>query len=124
MLRVGRDCFRETSMDGFSIKAHRLLRNIWAGHFDNADSHLGPPENLILWRGRKMFSEELDVAVKVVHLACYLCQKGQEGLNSNRCERVKSKDDGSLVTIVENRKWRNPEFPFRWKVWISFSWNF
>lgn len=46
--------------------------------------------------------EELNVGVKVVHMACALCQKVQKGLLSNTFDddQVKSKDDDSLVTIA------------------------
>lgn len=44
------------------------------------------------------FSKELDVAVRVVHLACALCQRLQHSLLSTQ---VKSKDDDSLVTVAD-----------------------
>lgn len=46
------------------------------------------------------YSEELDVAVRVVHLACSLCQRVQEGLVSASSDHVKSKDDDSPVTVA------------------------
>lgn len=47
------------------------------------------------------FSKELDVAVKVVHLVCALCQRVQKSLLSSNAEHVKSKDDDSLVTVAD-----------------------
>lgn len=47
-----------------------------------------------------MYSEELTVAVKVVHMACCLCQRVQERLVGTSSEQVKSKDDDSPVTIA------------------------
>ncbi|GAB2284554.1 hypothetical protein Dimus_019009 [Dionaea muscipula] len=47
------------------------------------------------------FSKELDVAVRVVHLACSLCQRLQESLLSASIDHVKSKDDDSPVTIAD-----------------------
>ncbi|KAH9603195.1 hypothetical protein KSS87_021915 [Heliosperma pusillum] len=47
------------------------------------------------------FSKELDVAVKVVHLACSLCQRVQSSLISSNSDQVKSKDDDSLVTVAD-----------------------
>ena len=46
------------------------------------------------------YSKELDVAVRVVHMACSLCQRVQKGLASMNSAQVKSKDDDSLVTIA------------------------
>lgn len=46
------------------------------------------------------YSKELDVAVRVVHMACSLCQRVQEGLVSTNSDQVKSKDDDSLVTVA------------------------
>ncbi|GMP52859.1 hypothetical protein CsSME_00018528 [Camellia sinensis var. sinensis] len=46
------------------------------------------------------YSKELDVAVRVVHLACFLCQRVQEGLVSTNSDHVKSKDDDSPVTVA------------------------
>ncbi|GAB2243308.1 hypothetical protein Droror1_Dr00020083 [Drosera rotundifolia] len=47
------------------------------------------------------FSKELDVAVRVVHLACYLCQRLQESLLSNAGDHVRAKDDDSPVTVAD-----------------------
>ncbi|KAK9269729.1 hypothetical protein L1049_001507 [Liquidambar formosana] len=47
------------------------------------------------------YSKELDVAVRVVHMACNLCQRVQEGLISKSSEQVKSKDDDSPVTVAD-----------------------
>ncbi|PON68466.1 3(2),5 -bisphosphate nucleotidase HAL [Trema orientale] len=47
------------------------------------------------------YSKELDVAVRVVHMACSLCQRVQNGLVSTDSAQVKSKEDDSLVTIAD-----------------------
>lgn len=46
------------------------------------------------------YAKELDIAVRVVHMACSLCQRVQKGLVSTDSAEVKSKDDNSLVTIA------------------------
>lgn len=51
--------------------------------------------------GEDKLSRELDVAVRVVHLACSLCQRVQERLLSTSAEVVKSKDDDSPVTVAD-----------------------
>lgn len=56
------------------------------------------------------YSEELDVAVRAVHLACSLCQRVQEGLVSTSSDHVKSKDDDSPVTVAD------------WSVQATISW--
>lgn len=43
---------------------------------------------------------ELDMAVRVVHLACALCRRVQEGLVSADNAQVMAKDDDSPVTIA------------------------
>lgn len=49
------------------------------------------------------FGEELDVAVRLVHLACSLCQRVQQKLvSSANGGHVKSKDDDSPVTVAGN----------------------
>ena len=48
----------------------------------------------------KKWSEELDVAVRVVRMACSLCQRVQKGLVLENGDQVQSKDDDSLVTIA------------------------
>ncbi|KAK4839822.1 hypothetical protein QYF36_025278 [Acer negundo] len=48
------------------------------------------------------YNTELDVAVRVVHLACSLCQRVQEKLVvSKNGDHVKSKDDDSPVTVAD-----------------------
>ncbi|KAG9153848.1 hypothetical protein Leryth_005956 [Lithospermum erythrorhizon] len=47
------------------------------------------------------YSQELDVAVRVVHMASTLCQKVQTGLLSKGSHHVQSKDDDSPVTIAD-----------------------
>ncbi|PRQ31394.1 putative 3'(2'),5'-bisphosphate nucleotidase [Rosa chinensis] len=56
------------------------------------------------------YAKELDVAVRVVHMACALCQRVQEGLVSASTDQVKSKDDDSPVTIAD------------WSVQATVSW--
>ncbi|ERN03428.1 PAP-specific phosphatase HAL2-like [Amborella trichopoda] len=55
------------------------------------------------------YDHELDVAVKVVQLACSLCQKVQENLVQNQ-DKVKAKEDSSLVTVAD------------WSVQATVSW--
>ncbi|KAJ9671731.1 hypothetical protein PVL29_025439 [Vitis rotundifolia] len=57
-----------------------------------------------------MYSEELAVAVRVVHMACCLCQRVQDGLVGTSSEQVKSKDDDSPVTVAD------------WSVQATVSW--
>lgn len=68
------------------------------GLLHNADSPSGSGEfdNM----EAEKYSEELDVAVRAVHLACSLCQRVQEGLVSTSSDHVKSKDDDSPVTVA------------------------
>ncbi|XAR56577.1 3'(2'),5'-bisphosphate nucleotidase [Bertholletia excelsa] len=61
----------------------------------------------------EIYAKELDVAVRVVHLACSLCRRVQEGLikeNRDAGDLVKSKDDNSPVTIAD------------WSVQATVSW--
>ncbi|KAJ6293131.1 hypothetical protein OIU76_025558 [Salix suchowensis] len=52
--------------------------------------------------GENNYAKELDVAVRVVHMACSLCQRVQEGLvSSTSNDHVMSKDDDSLVTVAD-----------------------
>lgn len=47
------------------------------------------------------YAKELDVAVRVVHMACSLCQRVQQKLVSSSDDgHVKSKDDDSPVTVA------------------------
>lgn len=46
------------------------------------------------------YSKELNVAVRVVHMACSLCEKVQKQLISTNSDQVMSKDDDSLVTVA------------------------
>lgn len=48
------------------------------------------------------YSQELEVAVKAVHMACLLCKRVQERLLSKSGDHVQSKDDNSLVTVAGN----------------------
>ncbi|KAI3986799.1 hypothetical protein MKX01_039773 [Papaver californicum] len=56
------------------------------------------------------YSKELDVAVRVVQMACSLCQRVQESLVSKKNQQVKSKDDNSPVTVAD------------WSVQATVSW--
>ncbi|KMS96773.1 hypothetical protein BVRB_8g199560 [Beta vulgaris subsp. vulgaris] len=56
------------------------------------------------------YSNELDVAVKAVQMACSLCQRVQKSLLSKSTSLVQSKDDNSLVTIAD------------WSVQATVSW--
>ncbi|CAK9325162.1 unnamed protein product [Citrullus colocynthis] len=56
------------------------------------------------------YSKELDMAVRVVHLACALCRRVQEGLLEAGNAQVKAKDDDSPVTIAD------------WSVQATVSW--
>ncbi|XP_009385075.3 3',5'-bisphosphate nucleotidase AHL [Musa acuminata AAA Group] len=46
-------------------------------------------------------SRELDVAVRVVQMACSLCQRVQSGLVGRHREQITSKDDDSPVTVAD-----------------------
>ncbi|KAL7142695.1 hypothetical protein ABFS83_08G141000 [Erythranthe nasuta] len=56
------------------------------------------------------YSDELEVAVKAVHLASLLCQRVQESLIAKSDDHVQSKDDDSPVTIAD------------WSVQATVSW--
>ncbi|KAF3453631.1 hypothetical protein FNV43_RR04072 [Rhamnella rubrinervis] len=58
----------------------------------------------------QIYSKELDVAVRVVHMACSLCQRVQEGLASTSSDQIKSKGDDSPVTVAD------------WSVQATVSW--
>lgn len=50
-----------------------------------------------------IYSQELGVAVRAVHMACLLCQIVQENMVSNtKDHEISSKDDNSPVTIAGN----------------------
>ncbi|WOG89869.1 hypothetical protein DCAR_0209108 [Daucus carota subsp. sativus] len=57
-----------------------------------------------------LYSEELGVGVRAVHMACLLCQRLQNDLVLKRNEHVSSKDDNSPVTIAD------------WSVQATVSW--
>lgn len=57
-----------------------------------------------------LYSKELGVAVRAVHMACLLCQKLQHNLVLKRNQQVSSKDDNSPVTIAD------------WSVQATVSW--
>ncbi|XVE80203.1 hypothetical protein DITRI_Ditri14bG0120900 [Diplodiscus trichospermus] len=56
------------------------------------------------------YGKELDLAVRIVHMACSLCQKVQERLVSTASEQVVAKGDDSPVTIAD------------WSVQATVSW--
>ncbi|KAH0986732.1 hypothetical protein GBA52_013909 [Prunus armeniaca] len=56
------------------------------------------------------YAKELDVAVRVVHMACSLCQRLQQGIVSAGRDLVKSKEDDSPVTVAD------------WSVQATVSW--
>ncbi|OMP04578.1 Inositol monophosphatase [Corchorus olitorius] len=56
------------------------------------------------------YGKELDLAVRIVHMACSLCQKVQRRLLSTASDQVLAKDDDSPVTIAD------------WSVQASVSW--
>ncbi|XP_068668572.1 3',5'-bisphosphate nucleotidase AHL [Aristolochia californica] len=56
------------------------------------------------------YSRELDVAIRVVQMACSLCQTVQDRLLSKTHDQVKSKDDNSPVTVAD------------WSVQATVSW--
>ncbi|MED6219773.1 hypothetical protein PIB30_038892 [Stylosanthes scabra] len=47
------------------------------------------------------YAKELEVAVRVVHVACALCRRVQDKLFSNDTDHVLSKDDDSPVTVAD-----------------------
>ncbi|KAJ6802462.1 PAP-specific phosphatase HAL2-like [Iris pallida] len=55
-------------------------------------------------------SKELDVAVRVVQMACSLCQRVQDGLLGRSADQIDSKDDDSPVTVAD------------WGVQATVSW--
>lgn len=58
----------------------------------------------------EQYSQELEVAVKAVHMACLLCRRVQESLIFQRNVHVQSKDDDSPVTVAD------------WSVQATVSW--
>jgi len=46
------------------------------------------------------YAKELEVAVRVVHVACALCERVQERLLETTNDHVVSKDDDSPVTVA------------------------
>lgn len=56
------------------------------------------------------YAKELEVGVRVVQLACYLCQKVQKGSIGPTPDQVFSKDDDSPVTVAD------------WSVQAMISW--
>ncbi|KAL3508630.1 hypothetical protein ACH5RR_028031 [Cinchona calisaya] len=59
----------------------------------------------------EIYSLELNVAVRVVHMACLLCRSVQKGLlSTSTFDQFKSKDDNSPVTVAD------------WSVQATVSW--
>ncbi|TYH30184.1 hypothetical protein ES288_A01G074100v1 [Gossypium darwinii] len=56
------------------------------------------------------YGKELDLAVRIVHMACSLCQKVQQSLVSAASGHILAKDDDSPVTIAD------------WSVQATVSW--
>lgn len=56
------------------------------------------------------FSKELDVGVRVVQMACSLCQRVQDGIVGKKGDQIKAKDDDSPVTVAD------------WGVQATVSW--
>ncbi|KAG1365418.1 PAP-specific phosphatase HAL2-like [Cocos nucifera] len=56
------------------------------------------------------YSKELDVAVRLVQMACSLCQRVQNELVGRKRDEIKSKDDDSPVTVAD------------WGVQATVSW--
>ncbi|KAK8706158.1 hypothetical protein V6N13_049733 [Hibiscus sabdariffa] len=56
------------------------------------------------------YGKELDLAVRIVHMACSLCQKVQKSLLSAASRQVLAKDDDSPVTVAD------------WSVQATVSW--
>lgn len=42
----------------------------------------------------------MDVAVRVVQMACSLCQRVQDGIVAQKKDQIKAKDDDSPVTVA------------------------
>ncbi|XP_039127813.1 PAP-specific phosphatase HAL2-like [Dioscorea cayenensis subsp. rotundata] len=56
------------------------------------------------------YGMELDVAVRVVQMACSLCQRVQDGLVGRKPDQIQAKDDDSPVTVAD------------WGVQATVSW--
>lgn len=61
---------------------------------------LNPTFWLILAMEEDKYAKELEVAVRVVHVACALCGRVQERLLETSNDHVLSKDDDSPVTVA------------------------
>ncbi|KAK9131650.1 hypothetical protein Scep_011178 [Stephania cephalantha] len=77
-------------------------RSVLSGHLSRTSSAL-LMEDLKIDLGSQSgdYSRELLVAVRVVQMACSLCQRVQEGLIGKSEDQVKSKDDDSPVTVAD-----------------------
>lgn len=58
---------------------------------------LGP-----LISGSESLSQELQIAVGAVQMACFLCQRVQSNLLKNNNAHIQAKDDHSPVTVAGN----------------------
>lgn len=86
------------------------------GLSENASASSGSVHNLHMEAqagfptpANEKYSKELDVAIRVVQMACSLCQKVQESL-IQRSGQIKSKEDDSPVTVAD------------WSVQATVSW--
>lgn len=72
------------------------------GFREHADSSSGSDPKLLKINHMESnkYAKELDVAVRVVHMACSMCQSVQKGLVSGSSNQVKSKHDDSPVTVA------------------------
>ena len=61
---------------------------------------LNPSLSLFLAMEEDKYAKELEVAVRVVHVACALCERVQERLLETTNDHVVSKDDDSPVTVA------------------------
>ncbi|XP_073009566.1 3',5'-bisphosphate nucleotidase AHL [Typha latifolia] len=70
-----------------------------------------PPASPLVGMGEDdKYAKEMDVAVRVVQMACSLCQRVQDGLLQRNHDQIKSKDDDSPVTAAD------------WGVQATVSW--
>lgn len=92
----------------------RVLKIASPSNFSTSPSHplMEDPERLSLSSeaGEERYSRELDVAVRAVQIACWICQKVQDTLvfktndgnsSGSNDKQVHSKDDNSPVTIAD-----------------------
>lgn len=70
---------------------------LFFSYFSNRD--LIKYKNIVM-ESRKL-SIEMDVAVRVVQMACSLCQKVQDGIVEMKKDQIQAKDDDSPVTVAD-----------------------